>query len=265
MKKYLYATLILCAAIFISSCSMASGGGSGSSGDSGGTQSGGNTGSGSSAITVTADNAAQTIAALTENSTVVLTGSVNSSQLTAIKNAINSGSHNVNLDLSNTIGLTSIGNSAFEWCSKLSGIALPSSVTSIGEQAFSFCEYLTQLSIPSSVTSIGEKAFFQCPSLTQLTFAQPYSLTSIGNYAFSCSALTQISIPSSVTSIGDYAFFGSDNLTSITFEDTSTWYRTEDATDLASKSGGTETDVSNPANNAEYFQSDYLLYYFYKL
>ena len=44
-----------------------------------------------------------------------------------------------------------------------------------------------------------------------------YSVTSIGDYAFSdCTGLTSISIPNSVTSIGDYAFYGCTGLTSIT-------------------------------------------------
>lgn len=78
-------------------------------------------------------------------------------------------------------------------------------VTSIGYGAFEGCTDLTSITIPSSVTSIGYHAFSRCTSLTSIDI--PSSVTSIGNQAFSgCFALTSITIPSSVTSIGDHAF-----------------------------------------------------------
>ena len=48
-----------------------------------------------------------------------------------------------------------IGNQAFDGCSSLTSLTLPSSVTSIGSSAFSGCSGLTSLTLPSSVTSIG--------------------------------------------------------------------------------------------------------------
>ncbi|MEH2793658.1 leucine-rich repeat protein [Segatella copri] len=60
--------------------------------------------------------------------------------------------------------VTSIGDSAFSWCSSLSEIVIPSSVTSIGDSAFSCCDSLSEIVIPSSVTSIGDSAFFGCSS-----------------------------------------------------------------------------------------------------
>ena len=111
--------------------------------------------------------------------------------------------------------VTSIGSSAFSGCSGLTSLTLPSSVTSIDWSAFSGCSGLTSLTLPSSVTSIGESAFRGCSSLASLTL--PSSVTSIGKSAFEgCSGLTSLTLPSSVTEIGWYAFYGCSGLTSLT-------------------------------------------------
>ena len=108
-----------------------------------------------------------------------------------------------------------LGDLAFNGCSGLTSLTLPSNVTSIGRYAFGGCRELTSLTIPSSVTSIGDGAFYDCRGLTSLTI--PSSVTSIGESAFSfCSGLTSFAIPSSVTSIGDDAFRGCSGLTSLT-------------------------------------------------
>ena len=82
---------------------------------------------------------------------------------------------------------------------------IPNSVTSIGGSAFRYCTNLTSIDIPNSVTSIGEYAFQDCIGLTSVTI--PNSVTSIGHYAFSgCTGLTSVNIPNSVTSIDGGAF-----------------------------------------------------------
>ena len=52
-----------------------------------------------------------------------------------------------------TYQVTSIGQSAFDECSGLTSITIPTSVTNIGERAFRMCG-LTSVTIPNSVTTI---------------------------------------------------------------------------------------------------------------
>ena len=119
-------------------------------------------------------------------------------------------------------GVTSIGISAFGYCSGLTSLTIPSSVTSIGGGTFEGCSGLTSLTIPSSVTSIGSFAFYGCSGLTSLTI--PSSVTSISGWAFyGCSRLTSLNIPSGVTKIGESAFQGCSGLTSLTIPSSVTW------------------------------------------
>ena len=118
-------------------------------------------------------------------------------------------------------GVTSIGDSAFEYCRSLTNVKIPDSVTTIGWGAFSGCISLTSITIPEGVTSIGKRAFEDCSSLTSITI--PNGVRSIGSEAFyGCTGLTSITIPDSVTSIGESAFRGCTGLTSITIPDTVT-------------------------------------------
>ena len=143
--------------------------------------------------------------------------------------------------------VTSIGDSAFHGCQRLTYITIPNSVRSI-ENAFYCCYSLTSVTIPKSVTSIESRAFECCDTLISIVVENgnitydsrdncnaiietatntlvvgckntkiPESGTSIGSEAFyNCFSLTSITIPNSVTRIGYYAFYNCDGLTSIT-------------------------------------------------
>ena len=107
-----------------------------------------------------------------------------------------------------------IGKCAFNLCSQLTSINMPSNITEIDSAAFNFCHSLKSIVIPSSVTKIGAWAFMWCDSLTSINI--PESVTKIGVSAFgSCKSRTSINIPTSVTEIGDKAFSGCSSLTSI--------------------------------------------------
>ena len=140
-----------------------------------------------------------------------------------------------------------LGYYAFDGCSGLTSLTIPSGVTSIGFYVFSGCSGLTSLTIPSGVTSIGDRAFYGCSGLTSLTI--PSGVTSIGIAAFrGCSGLTSLTIPSDVTSIGDRAFYGCSGLTSLTIPSgvtsigNQTFYGCSGLTSLTIPSGVTSID-----------------------
>lgn len=109
--------------------------------------------------------------------------------------------------------VTAIGNNAFDYCSRLTGITLPETIVSIGNGALSNTG-LTELRVPESVTKIGAQMLAFDTSLVSV--ALPAGLTVIPNHAFmQCSSLTSVDIPAGVTSIGASAFLLCDRLNSI--------------------------------------------------
>ena len=93
---------------------------------------------------------------------------------------------------------------------------MPSGVTSIGDSAFASCTRLSALSIGSGVLSLGDYAFYQCSALTVVIV--PNSVSVIGANAFdTCTLLTSVTIGSGVSSIGGMAFFDCSSLTVIKF------------------------------------------------
>ena len=144
-------------------------------------------------------------------------------------------------------GVCGVGDEAFDDCSKLTSVIIPSSVTHIGKDAFSSGSGIKSFSvaednpnyksvsgllltkdgktlmrgvdgdvtIPDGVTNIEDSAFDSCRNLTSVTI--PDGVTSIGPYAFSgCSGLKSVMIPDSVTSIGEGAFAGCSGLMGVT-------------------------------------------------
>lgn len=113
------------------------------------------------------------------------------------------------LKLPNT-GITELGNDAFNGCSNLISVNIPSSVTTIGENAFLSCHALETVNLPGGLQMIGEGAFNDCSSLKSITI--PGTVDTIGESAFAnCGGLESITINNGVREIGVNAFLDCSN------------------------------------------------------
>ena len=136
---------------------------------------------------------------------------------------------------------------AFEGCTELKTVTLPSGITVIGEKAFYGCTGIIEILIPESVETIGESAFMGCTSLETVTFADDSMITELPESVFSgcaslknvifegesnlntiaasafsgCTALTEITVLESVQKIEEKAFFGCTGLKTVIFAEES--------------------------------------------
>ena len=120
-------------------------------------------------------------------------------------------------------GLVYAGNVAYKYKGTMpdnTNIKLEDGTLGVAAGAFEGCSGLTSITIPSSVTNIGSSAFSYC-SLTSVTI--PNSMKSIDHYAFDgCNNLSAITIPNGVTFIGAGVFKNCSGLTSVTVQCEST-------------------------------------------
>ncbi len=106
----------------------------------------------------------------------------------------------------NNMIVTSIFGYSFE-NKGITSIKIPNTIEFIGKYAFNGCSSLKNIEIPSSCKEIRTGTFQGCTGFTSIKIN--YGLEKIGEEAFkNCSSLKYVVIPSSVNSIGKYAFSG---------------------------------------------------------
>ena len=157
------------------------------------------------------------------------------------------------------VSIGEIENSAFEGCTSLTSITIPDKVYEICEDAFYECNNLEDVYYSGSENEWNSIEILDgndCLTNATIHFdyfentfkyhvlndgtieitgytgkiegevvlpetIDGYSVTSIGNYAFSyCTSLESVTIPASVTTIGDCAFYGCTSLHTVVLPDT---------------------------------------------
>jgi len=118
--------------------------------------------------------------------------------------------------------VTVIGSSAFNGCTNLTSIEIPSIITGIGYQSFNNCSKLVSIDIPDSVSTLGNSAFYNCSKLTTVNISNTSGITVIYSSTFkNCSSLSSINIPDGVIKIWDSAFYGCSSLSTVDISNTS--------------------------------------------
>jgi hypothetical protein len=119
-------------------------------------------------------------------------------------------------------GIEELGPSCFAERTVISGVIFErvSIVWRFGRSAFEKCTSLLSICIPSSVEVISAGCFAECASLSVVTFEAGSVLSRIESHAFyRCVALSSILLPGGVVRIGDSAFRSCSKLTSFALPD----------------------------------------------
>lgn len=130
-------------------------------------------------------------------------------------------------------GPTSIGKSAFGYCSGLTSFVLSDNVRSLGESAFQSCRELNSINLDKvqlignnafdstgftgtlrvPTADVGKNAFSSCKNITRVEFfkqpGSPSSWSVSEGEFYGCSALTEVVFADGLTGIGKSAFAGS--------------------------------------------------------
>ena len=113
-------------------------------------------------------------------------------------------------------GVTEIQSYAFNECTDVNNIILPSTLTKINDTAFQFLEHLREISIPDSVTELGRDVFYSCTSLEQVKLPKNLKVLPKGTFE-ECNELKDIELPEGLEVIGKDAFFACRGIRNIKF------------------------------------------------
>ena len=101
--------------------------------------------------------------------------------------------------------ITEIKDEAYTWCTNMHTLTFDTTkCKTIGENAFQFCTALTEVTIPSCVEGVRAGAFAGCSSLSKLVLEE--GIQTIEQRAFLGTNLKEVLLPRSLFMLGSSAF-----------------------------------------------------------
>lgn len=182
-------------------------------------------------ISLSAGETADYISTITSTKGIEVTGTITQEEIQEIAEQIKNLANgvNVNLDLSNVTGLTTLPEGLFSDNRHLEEIILPEGLTGIPSYTFWCCTSLTTVTIPSTVTSISRDAFYRVGADVTLA-ADNSAFKTVGNAIYTTDGKelvlycndqeenSSFTVPAEVEKIGDYAFCNA-KIQTVTFEE----------------------------------------------
>ncbi|MBO4849294.1 MAG: leucine-rich repeat protein [Prevotella sp.] len=156
-----------------------------------------------------------------------------------------------------SVGLTYVGESWFEGCSKLGNIVLPSTIATIGEKAFNGCSALQEMELPEAVIGIGANAFASCTSLNTIMVRSNTPAT-LGANAFHKHDGLKIYVPTA--KVSNYKKAWSDYAPYIVGDDTYRINKVVTVTDVGQLADKLGLTLLKESDKVRYIQGPYAKY-----
>lgn len=118
-------------------------------------------------------------------------------------------------------GMTDLGMSCFEGCTKLTSVTLPTEASMLPQYLFKDCAALESIVIPDNFSTLQGNVFEGCTSLKSVTLSKTSYLLG-ANFFKGCTALESVEIPDNYTLLGVNVFEGCTSLKNVTLPQATT-------------------------------------------
>ena len=135
----------------------------------------------------------------------------NTHQVTAVGSSLSNRDNLVSVVIPSHV--TSVGDYAFNYCTKLTSFIVSATEVTWGSNCFSYTDNIQHMEL--DMKTIPNNFYYNHQALTELVLGT--HVEAIGNSAFQNAGLTSLTLGENVTSIGSGAFQGNASLQSVTF------------------------------------------------
>ncbi len=111
-------------------------------------------------------------------------------------------------------GLLVLDDKCFFGCVSLNEISLPDGLIRVGKSAFGDCKALIAFTLPDSVTTLSENAFAGCENLSEFYISAASKLNSVAQSAFNNTDLVSLTLPAALAGT---AVFDNERITVVAY------------------------------------------------